>query len=78
MAACFWYLIKRDLSSVHYFTAAHTSVTLYKVPEQHGHVYPVGLYFGHKREYLTIIAIYMWYYLTGILYVWPFQPQMSL
>ena len=39
MALCFWYLVKRDLSSVRYWTVAYTSVTFYKVPEQHGQVY---------------------------------------
>ena len=44
MAVCFWFLVKRDLSSVRYCTVAYTSLTFYKVPEQHGHVYLVGLY----------------------------------
>ena len=41
IAACFWALVKRDLSSV--ATVQFTSVTVYKVPEQNGHVYLVGL-----------------------------------
>ena len=44
MALCFWYLVKRDLPSVRYCTVEYTSVTVYKVPEQHGHVYLVVLY----------------------------------
>ena len=38
-AVCFCYLVKRSLSNVRY-----TSVTFYKVPEQHGHVYLFWLY----------------------------------
>ena len=41
---CFRYLVKRDLSSVGYCKVAYTSATFYKVPEQHDHVYLVGLY----------------------------------
>ena len=37
------YYVNRDLSSERYCTVAYTSVTFYKVPEQHGHVYLVGL-----------------------------------
>ena len=36
MAMCFWYLLKRDLSSVRCCIVAHISLTFYKVPEQHG------------------------------------------
>ena len=35
---------KQDLSTQRQCTVAYTSVTLNKVPEQHGHVYLVGLY----------------------------------
>ena len=45
MAVCFSYLVKRDLSSVSYCSVAYTNVTFYKVPEQHGHIYP-GAYTG--------------------------------
>ena len=44
MTVLAWYLVKRGLSSVRYCTVAYTIVTFYKVPEQHGHVYLVGLY----------------------------------
>ena len=44
MAVCFWYLVKRDFSSVPYCTVAYTSVTIYKVSETPDHVYLVGLY----------------------------------
>ena len=44
MAMCFWYPVKHNLSSVCYCTVVCTSVTFYKIPEQHGHVYFVGLY----------------------------------
>ena len=47
-AVCFWYIVKHDLSSVRYCTVAYTSVTFYKVPEQHGRVYLVGLYMRLK------------------------------
>ena len=44
MAVCFWYLVKRYLSSLHYVlfiqSSVHYRVTFYKVPEQHSHVYP--------------------------------------
>ena len=36
MAVWFWYLLKRDLPSVHICTVAYTSVTFYKEAEQHG------------------------------------------
>ena len=39
MAVCFWYLLKSDTCRVAYTK----QVTLYKVPEIHGHVYLVGL-----------------------------------
>ena len=39
-----WYLVICDLSSVRYCTIAYTSVTFYKEPKQHGHVYLVTLY----------------------------------
>ena len=35
---------KSDLSSVSYCTVANTSITFYKVPEQHGHVYLAGFF----------------------------------
>ena len=38
IAVLFWYLAKRDSSSVGYCTVAYASVTLYKVPEIHGNV----------------------------------------
>ena len=39
MAVLFWYLVESDLSSVGYCTEAYTrQVTVYKVPEKHGHV----------------------------------------
>ena len=39
MAVFFWYLVKRDLLSVHYCTRLQIGqVTFYKVPEKHGHV----------------------------------------
>ena len=38
------YLVKRDLSGVRYCTVTYNSATFDKVPEQHGHVYLVGLY----------------------------------
>ena len=34
----------RGLASIHYCTVVKTSLIFYKVPEQHGHVYLVGLY----------------------------------
>ena len=43
MTVFFWYLVKRDLSSARQCTKAYTSVTFHKIPEQHGHVYLVGL-----------------------------------
>ena len=41
MAVLFWYLVKRDLSNVRYCTVyvVFTTVTFYKVPEQHGRIY---------------------------------------
>ena len=39
-----WYLVKSEFSSVRYCKEAYTIVTLYKVLEQHGHVYLVWLY----------------------------------
>ena len=42
---CFWYPAIRDLSSVLSCTLTYdTSVTVYRIPGQHGHVYLVGLY----------------------------------
>ena len=44
MAVYFWYLVKRDFSSLRVFMVAYNEkVTFYKVPEKHGHVYLVGL-----------------------------------
>ena len=41
----FWYPAIRDLSSVLSCTLTYdTSVTVYRIPGQHGHVYLVGLY----------------------------------
>ena len=37
IAVCFWYLVKSDLSIVRQCSVAYTSVTFYKVPEQHGY-----------------------------------------
>ena len=50
MAVFIWYLVKRDcpVSRVLCCTVAYTSVTFSKVPEQHGHVYLVGLYFPKR------------------------------
>ena len=39
IAVLFWYLVKRDLSSVRYCTEAYTIITFYKASEQHCHVY---------------------------------------
>ena len=44
MAVLVWYFVIRDLSSVRYYKVAYTCMTFCKVPEQHGHVYLVGLY----------------------------------
>ena len=44
MAVLFWYIVKPHLTSVRFCTVAYTFVTFYKVPEQHDHVYLVGLY----------------------------------
>ena len=57
ITVCFWYLVKRDLSSVRYYTVAYTSVTFYKVPEQHGYVYLVGLYAWRFSYWLYIWII---------------------
>ena len=49
MAVLFWYLKKKfksNFSSVRYCTTVYwtnNSLTFFKVPEQHGHVYLVGL-----------------------------------
>ena len=43
MAVFFWNLVKRNLFSVRYCIAAYNSATFYKEPEQHDHVYLVGL-----------------------------------
>ena len=55
MAVLFLYLEKRVLFRVGFFTVAYTIINFYKVPEQHGHVYLVGLkvnyvYFLSKRK----------------------------
>ena len=40
ITVCFWYLVKRDLSSVRYFTVTYTN----EGSGQHSHVYLVWLY----------------------------------
>ena len=59
MAVCFWYLVKRNLSSVRNCTVAYTSVTLHKVLEQHGHLYLVGLFKLQYRPYLYYPEVYL-------------------
>ena len=44
MTVLFWYLVKRDLSSVRYCKSYKHQYHFYKVPEQHDHVYLVRLY----------------------------------
>ena len=65
MVVFFWYLVKRDLSSV------------YNIPEQHGHVYLVGLYkklkifdlyrkVSHDNEYWIIISLWVEFLLKAL------------
>ena len=57
MSVCIWYLVKRDLSSVrivYTVRSKHYSVTFYKVPEQHSHVYLVGLYLLFRMDFFLL------------------------
>ena len=51
MAVLFWYLVKCDLTSVRVYSSLHWTSHFHKVPENHGHVYLVGL---QINEYVTI------------------------
>ena len=52
MTVLFWYLVKRDLSSVGFCTVAETISLIYEVPEN-GHVQPVTLYLEFPRVYCS-------------------------
>ena len=46
MTVFFWYLVRRDLSSVHVNSSVNWTSLFYMVQEKHGHVYLVTLYIG--------------------------------
>ena len=53
MAVLLMYLVKRDLYTTVY-KVAYTSVTFYKVPKQHDHVYLIKLYLDNAVMYAVV------------------------